>query len=100
MKNTRSRTDGHLLDALESRVLLSAAPLVQYRPASTQPRAEIYVASLLFSGVGGKPSSNSTTIAAPTNVSATAVSTNQISVRWTGSSGATGYSIYRSADGT
>jgi hypothetical protein len=99
MKVTRSRIEGRLLETLESRVLLSVTPLVQYRPASTQPGAEIHVASLLFNGVGGKPASGSTTIAAPTNVSATAASTNQISLRWTGSSGATGYYIYRSADG-
>jgi hypothetical protein len=52
-----------------------------------------------FSNVASATTLTLSAPAAPTNLSATAVSAHEVDLSWTGSSGATGYNVSRSTDG-
>src|SRR5207245_191553 len=75
----------------------------------THPTASTYYYCLVVGSAGGDDSASTAVAAttpkpvaaaAPTNVAATVVSSSRVDVSWTGSSGATGYRVERSPDGS
>jgi hypothetical protein len=103
------------VESLEQRLNLSAAPFLASLPDNAHAirfDSEVSIAARIGSlhslaardaaqtdplSVGGKPSAQpTTTIATPSNVTASPLSTTQVSVRWSpNTSGAAGYYVYR-----
>ena len=78
-------------EMLESRVMLSAAPVSAHPAFGSLPKS--YEPSAL---IGPMLSSSAAALSAPANVKATFVtSTNQMQISWSASSGATSYNVYR-----